>query len=67
MRFALLTAFAISAVFGAPKTDRVDLELAKNCDPELCQVPNCRCFSTDIPGGLQPSETPQVILQDNSF
>ncbi len=30
------------------------------CKPELCQLPDCRCSSTEIPGGLDPRNTPQV-------
>lgn len=25
-----------------------------SCDASKCQLPNCRCASTDIPGGLDP-------------
>lgn len=27
-----------------------------------CKPPNCRCSSTDIPGGLAPKDTPQFVL-----
>lgn len=29
-------------------------------DAETCDLPDCRCSSTSIPGGLDRSETPQV-------
>lgn len=32
-----------------------------NCDTTKCQLPNCYCASTAIPGGLTSSETPQFI------
>lgn len=31
------------------------------CNTAECIPPNCRCMSTDIPGGLTKEETPQVI------
>ncbi|XP_028177125.1 uncharacterized protein LOC114364961 [Ostrinia furnacalis] len=39
-----------------------ELSLAENCDQEACQLPNCRCSSTDIPGNLQARDTPQFVL-----
>lgn len=36
------------------------LELATDCEEELCQLPACRCSSTNIPGRLRPRDTPQV-------
>ena len=36
---------------------------AQPCVPALCQVPDCRCSSTDVPGGLDPKNVPQVILK----
>lgn len=62
VRIALILTLALSAVLGAPKTGRVPFELAGSCDPEKCRLPDCRCFSTEIPGDLAPSETPQVNL-----
>ena len=35
---------------------------AKPCNPDLCKLPDCYCSGTDIPGGLGPKETPQIIL-----
>lgn len=32
------------------------------CNTDLCVLPDCRCSSTDIPGRLNPSETPQVCF-----
>ena len=31
------------------------------CNPALCRLPDCRCASVSIPGGLQRSETPQIV------
>ncbi|XP_059056288.1 chitin deacetylase 8-like [Achroia grisella] len=39
-----------------------ELRLAEPCDEQLCQLPDCRCSSTEIPGGLQPRDTPQFVL-----
>lgn len=41
--------------------DRVQAD-ATNCDPLKCVSPNCRCSSTDIPGRLAPSDTPQFVV-----
>ena len=35
---------------------------AKPCVEADCKLPNCRCASTGIPGGLTPSETPQIVM-----
>ncbi|OQV16218.1 hypothetical protein BV898_09702 [Hypsibius exemplaris] len=32
------------------------------CSSDTCKGPNCRCGSSDIPGGLDPEETPQMVL-----
>ena len=34
---------------------------AKPCVEADCKLPNCRCASTDIPGGLPPNQTPQIV------
>ncbi|XP_075986207.1 chitin deacetylase 8-like [Anticarsia gemmatalis] len=34
---------------------------APECDPEACQLPNCRCSGTDIPGGLRARDVPQFV------
>lgn len=38
-----------------------ELQLATECDPEACKLPDCRCSSTSIPGGLEPRNTPQFV------
>ena len=35
---------------------------AQPCDPNQCKLPDCRCAGEDIPGGLNPSSTPQIVL-----
>lgn len=47
----------------APITE-TPLDLAKKCDPAECQLPYCYCSKdgTNIPGGLEPEDTPQIIL-----
>ncbi|XP_047138992.1 uncharacterized protein LOC124814910 isoform X2 [Hydra vulgaris] len=42
--------------------DRGVYKPATPCDPSICVLPNCRCTGSDIPGGLLPSNTPQMIL-----
>ena len=34
---------------------------AQPCDTINCQLPNCRCASTNVPGGLNPQSIPQII------
>ena len=34
---------------------------AQPCDQSACQLPDCRCASTDVPGGLSSSEVPQIV------
>nr|AEA76330.1 chitin deacetylase 2 [Mamestra configurata] len=46
---------------GIPDADTEELPLAEECDEELCKLPDCRCSSTDIPGGLLPRDTPQFV------
>lgn len=40
--------------------DEDELTLAESCDQEACQLPDCRCSSTGIPGGLSTRDVPQV-------
>lgn len=49
-----------SVAFGAPKTGYQRLDLADTCNEDACQLPDCRCASTSIPGGLSAEEVPQV-------
>ncbi|CAG2165007.1 unnamed protein product, partial [Oppiella nova] len=50
------------------ETEKEELERNQDklptCDPNQCQLPNCFCSEegTSIPGGLNPSETPQMVL-----
>ncbi|CAH2098303.1 unnamed protein product [Euphydryas editha] len=41
---------------------KCQLELATSCDPEACRLPECRCSSTNIPGGLAARDTPQFVV-----
>lgn len=34
----------------------------QNCNPTVCQMPNCRCPTFDIPGNLDLASTPQFVL-----
>ncbi|XP_072946466.1 chitin deacetylase 8-like [Epargyreus clarus] len=54
--FTLLVASAIA------EEARRNLNLATECDEARCQLPRCRCSGTDIPGGLNPRDTPQLVL-----
>ncbi|KAF8324048.1 hypothetical protein DL93DRAFT_2049050 [Clavulina sp. PMI_390] len=33
-----------------------------SCDASKCVLPNCRCASTDIPGGIAHDETPMFLV-----
>ncbi|KAF2900102.1 hypothetical protein ILUMI_06083 [Ignelater luminosus] len=57
----LIGLFVVSAL-AAPRSGYEELELAKKCDKELCQLPNCRCSSAGIPGGLNAKDVPQLVL-----
>ncbi len=35
---------------------------AQPCDKAHCNLPTCRCAGTDIPGGLSPDKTPQIVM-----
>nr|XP_012558396.2 chitin deacetylase 8-like [Hydra vulgaris] len=37
-------------------------EKASLCDESKCKLPNCRCASEEIPGGLPITDTPQIVL-----
>jgi len=47
----------------APITE-APIDLAVKCDPANCDLPQCFCSKdgTLIPGGIEPSKTPQMIL-----
>ncbi|KAG7296610.1 hypothetical protein JYU34_020423 [Plutella xylostella] len=47
------------AIFAVALTEA--LETAEPCDPSKCQLPDCRCASTNIPSGLRAQDTPQFI------
>nr|AGC92658.1 hypothetical protein [Heliconius erato] len=38
------------------------LPSAEPCQESACQLPNCRCSSTNIPGNLDSRDTPQFVL-----
>ncbi len=52
----------IACVAAAVLPDAAQEKAAPYCNTELCISPECRCSSTDIPGGLSVSETPQVCI-----
>jgi len=43
---------------------RTDPNRANECDPEICRLPDCFCSptSTKVPGGLEPTDVPQMIV-----
>lgn len=52
--------FVALALFVAVALAEEELVLADVCDEEDCQLPDCRCSGTNIPGGLNPRDVPQV-------
>ncbi|GBP90105.1 hypothetical protein EVAR_60243_1 [Eumeta japonica] len=40
-----------------------ELVLAETCVEEECELPDCRCSSTNIPGGLAARDTPQIVIR----
>jgi len=48
----------------APPSTTAPPDTSKKCDPEACELPWCYCSPTgsEIPGGLQLEETPQMVL-----
>ncbi len=54
----LLAAISVTATI---VTTASAYEPAQSCDKSKCKLPNCRCASTSIPGGLPANETPQII------
>lgn len=41
---------------------KATLDPAQPCDESQCKLPDCRCASTDTPGGLSLSDTPQIVM-----
>ena len=37
-------------------------DAAESCSASKCRLPNCNCASSNIPGGLSPSEIPQLVM-----
>lgn len=60
MKWFLVLALFV-AVWAQDESGEDGLTLAEPCDAEACQLPDCRCSSTNIPGGLAARDVPQVI------
>ena len=60
--YAIFLALIVAAVSGSvlPGTRE---KAAPYCDVTQCALPDCLCSSLEIPGGLLPEETPQVLSQ----
>lgn len=59
------TAFFVLALRGAvarPAGTRSVGGPAQPCVADQCKLPSCRCASTAIPGGLAPTDTPQIVV-----
>ncbi|KAF2900101.1 hypothetical protein ILUMI_06082 [Ignelater luminosus] len=62
MKTLILIGLLVVSALAAPKSGYEEFELAKKCDKELCQLPNCRCSSASIPGGFDAKDVPQLVL-----
>ncbi|CAK1589664.1 unnamed protein product [Parnassius mnemosyne] len=62
MQLLVILIPALFAAIAVADGDNKELPLAEACDEDLCKLPNCRCSSTEIPGGLKPRDTPQFVL-----
>lgn len=56
--------FFVAVTFAQDSSEECEdcLPLAEVCDVEACQLPSCRCSSTNIPGDLLPRDTPQFVV-----
>nr|WJN23033.1 chitin deacetylase 5b [Antheraea pernyi] len=61
MRWSVFAFSLILVALAAADDETSELPLAEPCDEETCKLPECRCSSTSIPGGLQPRDTPQFV------
>ena len=58
----VLKVILLITVFHNALPSNFNLTLAENsCNSEACQLPDCRCAGTDIPGGLDRNNTPQIV------
>jgi len=37
-------------------------DIAKNCSPRFCKLPDCRCGGTEPPGNFSAKRTPQLVV-----
>ena len=54
-------ALIVSASAAILPLDR-SYKAAPFCNLEQCNLPDCRCMSTNTPGGLTKAQTPQVKI-----
>nr|ABU98616.1 chitin binding PM protein [Helicoverpa armigera] len=63
--FGLLALLLVASAFAddssSSEEENEGLPLAEACDQEACSLPDCRCSSTNIPGGLNPRDVPQFV------
>ncbi|XP_028177106.1 uncharacterized protein LOC114364947 [Ostrinia furnacalis] len=62
MKWSWLLITVLAAVAVADDSSEDVLSLAESCNQEACQLPECRCSSTNIPGNLEPRNTPQFVM-----
>ncbi|KAG6456235.1 hypothetical protein O3G_MSEX009615, partial [Manduca sexta] len=60
MKWIVLLPLLLALTFAEEAEDN-ELKIAEECDREACKLPECRCSSSDIPGGLKPRNTPQFV------
>lgn len=55
---AIALLLLVASIFAAP-----NYKAAEKCTKDNCKAPDCRCSSTEVPGGLDPKKIPQVSLK----
>lgn len=60
---ALLSDVAVAKPLnGTRGSPHAPADPAQPCDASSCLLPDCNCASTAIPGGLQASDIPQIVM-----
>ncbi|KAG5717983.1 hypothetical protein E4T56_gene1729 [Termitomyces sp. T112] len=66
--FLPIALFALSPLFASAQDGSISGAMSSpqaagySCDPSKCKLPDCNCASTNPPGGIKPSDTPQFIV-----
>lgn len=61
MKFLILSCVFLLSLFSRLAA-RPHNDPATTCEPSRCKLPDCRCSGTDIPGNLNASNIPQIVM-----